>query len=87
MKKNKHYKRISDFESKENYASKVTLSSDQWQDYVGKGYNTLYNAIIPGNTMYGGAVYSGHVRQNFETANEYYPYNATPLVGIPQWNA
>lgn len=73
---------------KENYAPQVTLSEDQWQNYVENGVNTLYgDAIIPGDTSNEGAVYKGHVHQNYEMADYPYPYYSRPIVDIPEWNA
>lgn len=54
---------------KEDYVPPVTLSLQDWRDYVISGKNTLYgDAIIPGGTDQipwgsNSAVYSGHVRQ------------------------
>lgn len=45
----------------------VTMDYPDWIQYVSSGQNLLYNeAIRP--SVGGGAVYPGHVRQNFMTA-------------------
>lgn len=52
------------------------------------GVNTLYgDAIIPGDTSNEGAVYKGHVHQNYEMADYPYPYYSRPIADIPEWNA
>jgi hypothetical protein len=59
------------FETREEFAPRVTLPIGAWRDYVASGKNTLYGSggVIPGGTVSlpggvgGGAVYAGHVRQ------------------------
>ena len=52
----------------ETYVDPITLDYPQWVDYVASGKNLLYNEAIRPNGSWGGAVYPGHVRQNFMTA-------------------
>jgi hypothetical protein len=56
--------------TKEPYSGPVTLTLNEWQEYVASGKNILYGSggVIPGGTMSipfgsGGSVYLGHVRQ------------------------
>ena len=58
------------YESIENYGGPVTLSMNEWRDYLAKGNNVLLGSggVIPGGTVStpfggGGAVFAGHVRQ------------------------
>ena len=56
---------------RENYAPKITMPFQDWQQYVASGNNTLLgDAIIPNGTeqipfSQNGAVYKGHVRQGY----------------------
>lgn len=77
MQRRTNYVRLADAWQKnppmyESYEPKVTLSLQDWNDYVTSGKNTLYGgAIIPGGTEYvpggvgAGAVYLGHVHQGY----------------------
>ncbi len=55
----------------EKYGGPVTMSLNDWRDYVSSGRNTLEGAggIIPSGRTQSGwtgqAVYSGHVRQGY----------------------
>ena len=56
----------------ENYVPPVTMSLNNWQQYVASGNNVLLGSggVIPGGTMQtsfggGGAVYKGYVRQGY----------------------
>jgi len=54
----------------EPYVPAVTLPLSEWASYP----NTLYgDAVVPGGTSMDGAVYTGHVSQNAETAMLPYP--------------
>jgi hypothetical protein len=57
------------YPSDEPYVPPVTLALPDWASYVASGQNTLYgDAVVPGDTTMGGAVYTGHMRQNPFTA-------------------
>ena len=66
--------------SQEDYVPAVTMSQPQWASYVASGQNTLLgDAVVPGDTTMGGAVYAGHVRQNPFTAMIPYRKRRFPL--------
>lgn len=55
----------------EKYSGPVTMSLNDWNNYVASGENTLYGSggVIPGDTVEGqftsGAVYKGTVHQGY----------------------
>jgi hypothetical protein len=51
-------------EIRESYEPKVTMSLNEWKDYIGDGKNVLYgSAVIPNGSTDDGAVYKGQVAQ------------------------
>lgn len=53
---------------KETYVEPITIDYPEWVDYIASGKNLLYSEAIRPGSSWGGAVFPGHVRQNFMTA-------------------